>query len=83
MPSFELFRMQTKSYRDEVLPPDVKKRLAVEAGSTFGWSEWVGDSGDVIGMNTFGMSAPDNDLFEYFGFTVENIISRVKQLLGK
>jgi transketolase len=83
MPCWELFKQQTQRYRDNVLPPDVKKRLAIEAGSPFGWSEWVGDEGDVIGITTFGASAPDKELFKQYGFTVDNIISLTKQILGK
>jgi transketolase len=82
MPCFELFRQQSKSYRDEILPPGVKKRLAVEAGSPSGWCEWIGDSGDVIAMPGFGLSAPAKDLFKHFGFTVDNIVLRTKKLLG-
>ncbi|HWP59424.1 MAG TPA: transketolase [Candidatus Acidoferrales bacterium] len=80
MPSWELFREQPKSYRDEVLPPEIKARLAVEAGSPLGWGEWVGEKGDVIGMTTFGASAPEKALFEHFGFTVENVVARAKRL---
>jgi transketolase len=83
MPSWDLFKKQPASYRDDVLLPSIKSRLAVEAASTFGWSEWVGDSGDVIGMESFGASAPDKELFKEFGFKVENVIARSKKLLGK
>jgi transketolase len=83
MPSWELFREQPPSYRDEVLPPHVKARLAVEAGSPMGWRDWVGDSGDVIGIAKFGASAPYKELFKHYGLTVENIVARAKKLLGK
>ncbi len=83
MPSWELFKSQTQKYRDEVLPHSVKARLAVEAGSPFGWSEWVGDNGDVIGINKFGASAPVNELLKHYGFTVENVIAKAKLLVGK
>lgn len=83
MPSWELFQEQPENYRNEVLPPDIKKRLAVEAASTFGWNKWVGDEGAVIGMISFGASAPDKDLFKHFGFTVENVVLHAKMLLGK
>jgi transketolase len=81
MPSWELFAEQTRSYRDEVLPPSVLARLAVEAASSQGWREYVGDHGDVIGMTDFGASAPGGVLMEKFGFTVENIIARALPLL--
>jgi transketolase len=83
MPSWELFKQQPKSYRNEVLPPDINKRIAVEAASPFGWCEWVGDKGDVIGISQFGASAPDEDLFRHFGFTENNIVNRSKELLSK
>jgi transketolase len=83
MPCWELFRERPQSYKDTVLPPDVKGRLAVEAGSTFGWKEWVGDKGDVIGVEKFGASAPDKVLFQQYGFTVENVLSKAKHLLNK
>ncbi|MFI5144897.1 MAG: transketolase [Ignavibacteria bacterium] len=83
MPSWDLFEKQTQSYRDDVLPPGITKRLAVEAASEFGWEKWTGNEGDIIGMESFGASAPDKELFREFGFTVENVISRAKKLLGK
>ena len=83
MPSWDLFEKQTQSYRDDVLPPGIKKRLAVEAASKFGWEKWAGNEGDVIGMESFGASAPDKELFKEFGFTVENVISRAKKLIGR
>jgi len=83
MPSWELFRAQPKEYRDEVLPPLVKGRLAIEAGSPLGWCEWVGEGGDVIGMTTFGESGPYKDVFAHFGFTVENVVARTRTLVGK
>ena len=81
-PSWELFRRQEKSYQNSVLPPETPLRLAVEAGTTFGWKEWVGDKGDAIGIDRFGASAPANVLFEKFGFTVENVVAKAKQLLA-
>lgn len=81
MPSWELFREQPQSYRDEVLPPYIKARLAVEAGVPFGWSEWVGADGDVIGITDFGASAPYQISFQHFGFTIENVVTRTKKLL--
>lgn len=81
-PSWEIFRQQSKEYREAVLPRSIGKRLAVEAGSSQGWLEWVGTSGDVIGIDCFGASAPAKDLFSHYGFTVENVVMRAKQLLG-
>lgn len=83
MPSWELFLEQPQSYRDEVLPPEVKARLAVEAGSPQGWSDWVGDGGDVIGITKFGASAPYKENFKHYGFTVENVVARAKMLIGR
>jgi transketolase len=83
MPSWELFREQPKEYRDEVLPPSIKKRVSIEAASPFGWHEWVGDEGKVIGIDRFGESAPYQELYKHFGLTVENIIATTKQVLSK
>jgi len=82
MPSWELFERQDESYRNEVLPPQVGARLSVEAGSTLGWSRWVGDRGDAIGMHTFGESAPMAALAERFGFTPEHVARRGAALVG-
>jgi transketolase len=78
MPSWKLFREQSKSYRDEVLPPGVRS-LAVEAATTFGWSEWADDA---VGIDHFGASAPGEVLFEKFGFTPENVAERARKLVG-
>ena len=80
-PSWELFREQSKSYRDEVMPPEVKNRVAIEAGSPLGWREWVGDKGEIIGINRFGASAPYQEIYENSGLTAEEIIKKVKKLL--
>lgn len=82
-PSWELFRKQPQDYRDSVLPPEVNARLAVEAASPMGWRQWVGDGGDVIGIDTFGASAPGEELMEKYGFTVDNIVRQALDLLGK
>jgi transketolase len=82
LPSWELFAAQPQEYRDLILPPVVTKRLAVEAASPFGWHRWVGDAGDVLGIERFGASAPYKALAEAFGFTVENVSARVKKLIG-
>jgi len=82
MPSWEIFRAQSQEYRDEVLPPSVTARLAIEAGVGLGWREWTGDGGDVIAMTTFGASAPANELFNHFGFSVEHVVERARGLVG-
>ncbi len=83
MPSWELFEKQDEAYRNAVLPPQIKKRLAVEAGVTFGWYKWVTSEGDVIGIDRFGMSAPGDEVMKYFGFTVENVCERARALVKK
>ncbi len=79
----EVFDRQPQNYRDEVLPPTVRKRLAVEAASPQSWYRYVGLDGDVVGLNHYGASAPAKILFEKFGFTPENIVQRALTLLGK
>ena len=83
MPSWELFRAQPRAYREEVFPPAVRARLAVEAGVALGWREWVGDAGDVVGIDRFGASAPAKENFKRFGFTVGNVVERAKRLLSR
>ena len=82
MPSWELFEKQAREYRDEVLPPAVTARLAIEAGVTFGWSKYVGVKGEVIGLDRFGASAPYQILMEKFGFTAANAVAKLKGLVG-
>jgi transketolase len=82
MPSMRLFDEQPQFYRDEVLPPTVTARVAVEKGSTFGWDRWIGLTGAIIGMSTFGASAPMKVLQAKFGFTPENIVSTARAQLG-
>jgi transketolase len=79
-PCWELFAEQTGEYRESVLPKSVKKRLAVEAGVTLGWERWVGDAGDVVGLDRFGASAPGPRLMKELGFTVENVVARAAKL---
>ena len=81
MPSWELFDEQPHAYRDEVLPPAVTARLAVEQGSTLGWERWVGPRGHVIGMKTFGASAPLKELQKKFGFEPERVAEIAKALV--
>jgi len=83
MASWELFEAQSKDYRDKVLPPDVIHRLAVEAGSPFGWERYTGIQGEMIGMDRFGASAPARDLFQKFGFTTEEVVRKAEILLTK
>jgi transketolase len=83
MPSWELFDQQPRDYRDSVLPPSVAARLAVEAGSPQGWHRYVGDRGDVLGVDRFGASAPGSEMLERYGFTVDNVCVRARALLGK
>ena len=83
MPSWELFERQPQSYRDEVLPPEVTARLAIEAGVSQGWRRYVGDGGEVIGIEGFGASAPYEVLWEKYGFTAENVTARALEMLGK
>jgi transketolase len=83
MPSWELFEKQDASYKEKVLPPSIRKRVAVEAGSVLGWHKYVTDEGSIIGMTTFGDSAPASDLMKLFGFTVDNVVKDVRKLLGK
>src|SRR4029434_5660073 len=83
MPSWEIFDHQTEEYRDSVLPPNVKARVAVEQGSTLGWERYVGSTGDVIGMKTFGASAPLKELQSKFGFEPHQVATAAKKQLGK
>ncbi len=83
MPSFELFDAQSEDYKNSVLPKTVRARVAVEAASPFGWHKYVGLDGEVIAMETFGASGKAETLFEEFGFTVENVISKVNKVLKK
>ena len=81
MPSWELFDAQPRAYRDDVLLPTVRARLAVEAGATQGWWRFVGDAGDVIGVDRFGASAPGDTNLREYGFTVDNVCTRARALL--
>jgi transketolase len=73
LPCWERFEAQDGSYRDEVLPPSVRKRVSVEVGVSLGWERWVGDEGAIIGLDHFGASAPAGTIFEHFGFTVSRV----------
>lgn len=81
MPSWELFEKQDAAYKESVFPKAIKKRLAVEMASPLGWHKYVTDEGDVLAMHTFGESAPAEELYKEFGFTVENVVKKAKALL--
>jgi transketolase len=83
MPCVELFEAQPKSYRESVLGPSGLPRLAVEPGSTLGWWKWVGDHGDVLGLERFGASAPGAKVLEELGFSAQNIAARARALLER
>ena len=83
MPSWNLFEHQSDDYKTKVLPPEVKARVAVEQAATFGWSQYVGPSGIVVGIRRFGASAPIKDLQKKFGFTTENVVAAARKALGK
>ncbi|MDO8720935.1 MAG: transketolase C-terminal domain-containing protein, partial [Syntrophales bacterium] len=83
LPSWELFDGQPLAYRQEVLPANVKARVAVEAGIKLGWEHYVGMDGAVVGMEGFGASAPANVLYEKFGVTANRVVETVKKLLKK
>jgi transketolase len=83
MPSWEIFEKQTAEYRESVLPTAVTARIAVEQASTFGWAQYVGHAGRVIGMKTFGASAPLKELQKKFGFTTDPLLAAAREMLGK
>ncbi|WP_040205234.1 transketolase [Neobacillus jeddahensis] len=82
MPSWDRFEKQSKAYKESVLPKHLKKRLAVEMAATMGWDRYTGDEGEIIGIDHFGASAPGNKIMEEYGFTVENIVAKVKKMIG-
>ena len=83
MPCWELFAEQPQDYRDEVLPPDVRARLSVEAGISLGWERWIGDAGASVAIDRYGASAPGGEVLERLGFTVENVVERATALLER
>jgi transketolase len=83
MPSWDVFEHQPQSYRDEVLPPAVKMRIAVEQGSVLGWDRYVGVDGRIVGMKTFGASAPLKELRRKFGFEPDNVVTAALEMLGR
>ena len=82
MPSWDIFAQQTPEYRNSVFPPEVKARIAVEQGATLGWERYVGEAGKVIGMTTFGASAPCKDLQKHFGFEADHVFAAALEQLG-
>ena len=80
-PSWELFANQEVAYRDQVLPPKIRSRIAVEAGVTFGWERWVGEHGKIMGLDHFGASAPYETLYEKFGLTPAKVVEAAGHLL--
>jgi transketolase len=83
MPSIERFEAQPAEYRDSVLPPDVKLRIAMEAAATMPWYRVVGDDGAVIGLDHFGASAPYERLYQEFGLTADHAVSKALEMLGR
>jgi transketolase len=83
MPCSELFDRQPQEYRDEVLPPEVRARVAVEQASALGWARYVGDGGAIVAMNTFGASAPLKELVQKFGFTPDAVSTVAREVAGR
>ena len=83
MPSWNIFEHQPQEYRDSVLTPSVKARVAVEQASAFGWSQYIGESGRVIAMNTFGASAPLKELQKKFGFEPDHVVKVAQEVLAQ
>jgi transketolase len=83
MPSWELFEHQPQAYRDSVIPPSITARVCVEQASTFGWARYAGLTGEIIGMQSFGASAPLKELQKKFGFTTDNVVAAATRQLQK
>lgn len=83
MPSWNLFQAQPASYRDKVLPPQVKARVTVEAGASLGWREWAGDLGEVIAIDRFGASAPGAEVLKHFGFTADHVVETAQKTMDR
>ena len=83
MPSWDRFEKQDAEYKNSVLPKTIKKRLAIEMGTPFGWERYSGDEGSILAINRFGASAPGEIVMKEFGFSVENVVARVKSLMNK
>ena len=83
MPCWEAFAEQEQSYRDEVLPPQVRARVSIEAGATLGWERWIGDGGEAIGVDQFGASAPADVIFENYGLTAAKVVEAARRVMNK
>ncbi|MGH9584457.1 MAG: transketolase-like TK C-terminal-containing protein, partial [Bryobacteraceae bacterium] len=83
MPGWNLFEAQDEAYRESILPKALKRRVAVEAGATFGWARWTGSDGTVIGIDHYGASAPGDEIMRNFGFTAEHVTSAALRLMGR
>jgi transketolase len=83
MPSWELFERQDVKYKESVLPPNVGARVSVEMGATLGWDRYVGPKGEMVGMHSFGASAPLKDLLKKFGFTTDAVIAAARKTLAR
>jgi transketolase len=81
MPCWEFFDKQSAAYKESVLPAKITARLAIEAGVSLGWAKYVSDHGDTLTVDRFGASAPAEDVFRDYGFTVENVIKKAKKLI--
>jgi transketolase len=82
MPCWERFELQDQAYRDDVLPPAVRARVAVEVGVSLGWERWVGDAGAIVGLDHFGASAPAGTIFEKFGFTIDRVADVAREVIA-
>src|SRR5699024_2258028 len=82
MPSWELFEAQDDSYKQDIFPTQIRKRLAVEAGSPIGWQKYVTEDGGVIGINQFGASGPGKEVLAEYGFSIDNVVEKAKEILG-
>ena len=83
MPSWELFEKQSAEYKQSVFPKAVRARVSVEAGTTLGWAEYVGEEGETVGRDDFGASAPIKDIMSHFGFTVENVVVKARLAMSR
>jgi transketolase len=83
MPSWDIFEKQSEEYKNQVLPPAVRARVSVEAATTFGWSQYVGPTGQMIGMHRFGASAPLKDLLKKFGFTADKVVEAAREAIAQ
>ena len=82
MPSWEMFEAQDAAYQESILPKAVTKRVAVEAGVSFGWERYIGAEGGSVTINRFGASAPGAVCMEKFGFSIDNVVAKAKEVLG-